>query len=222
MLEGSNQRWPLLLLCLAWGMLEGASLFGLGGTFMGLIPGNLILIIADLGQHALTPASAARALLPVVTMLSGMAAAGVCASGQCVRQQSDDGFWLASIMFFVLALLLAILPANPVASMQVFVVSLSALVLGFQVGLLYSHKYANSTVRVPKLARLLGASLSYPINVVSAVSSVQVGLAFLAFVAGLWFSHGMVIHTVSGIYWVAAALMVPASILFYKRHHVNS
>lgn len=221
MLHGLKQRWPLLFLIFAWGMLEGISLFGLGGTFMGLIPGNLILSIADLGQHPLTPASAARAMLPVVTMLLGMAAAGVCASGQSVCQQSDDGFWLALIMFFVLALLLATLPANPVASMQVFVVSLSALVLGFQVGLLYSHKYANSTVRVPKLARLLGASLSYPINVVSAVSSVQVGLAFLAFVAGLWFSHGLVVHTKGGVYWIAVLLMAPATIYFFKRQRAK-
>lgn len=222
MLEGSNQRWPLLLLCFAWGMLEGASLFGLGGTFVGLIPGNLILSIADFTQHPLTQASAPRALLPVVTMLSGMAAAHVWSVGQSARQQVHDGFWLASIMFFVLAFLLSLLPANPLPSILAFVVGLSALVLGFQIGLLYPLKYANKNERVTKPARLLGALLSYPINLIPANRSVQVGVAFLAFVAGLWLSHSMVIHTVSGIYWVAAALMVPASILFHKRHHVNS
>ena len=217
MLHGLNQRWPLLFLIFAWGMLEGISFFGLGGTFMGLIPGNLILSIADLAQHPLTPASAARALLPVGAMLAGMAAAGVCVSGQSALEQPDDGFWLASMMFFVLSLLLALLPENPVVTMQGFVVGLSALVLGFQIGLLYSKKYANSTVRVPQLARLLGASLNFPVNVVSTVSSVQVGVAFLAFVAGLWLSHGLIVHTMGGAYWIAALLMVPATIYFYKR-----
>ncbi len=221
MLHGLNQRWPILVLIFAWGMLEGASLFGLGGTFMGLIPGNLILSIADLAQHPLTPASAARAFLPVVTMLSGMMAAGVCASGQSARQQSDDGFWLVSIMFFVLALLVAISPLKPAVSMQGFVVGLSALVLGFQIGLLYPLKYTNKNARVNKRARLLGASLSYPINVVSTQSSAQVGVAFLAFAVGLWLSHGLVMHTMGGIYWVAALLMVPATIYFYKRYRAE-
>jgi|GEM_PF-2226610 len=216
-----NQRWPLLLLCLAWGMLESASLFGLGGTFMGLIPGNLILSIADLAQHPLTPASASRALLPVVTLLLGMAAAGVCSNGQSARQQVDDGFWLVSIMFFVLALFLGILPANPEASTKGFVVGLSALVLGFQIGLLYPLKYANKNVRVSKVARLIGVSLSYPINIMPANSTVQLAVVFLSFVVGLWLGHGLVIHTMGGVYWVAAALMVPASILFYKRYHTD-
>lgn len=221
MLQGLNQRWPLLLLCFAWGMLEGASLFGLGGTFMGLIPGNLILSIADLVQQPLTQASAPRALLPVVTMLLGMAAAGVWVVGQSAREQAIDGVWLVLVMFFVLALLVAILPSKPIVSMQGFVVGLSALVLGFQIGLLYPLKQTNKMARMSKPARLLGASLSYPINVFPANRCAQVGVAFLAFVAGLWLSHGLVIHSLGGTYWAAAALMVPACMLFNMRYRVS-
>jgi len=221
MLEGSNQRWPLILLCLAWGMLEGASLFGLGGTFVGLVPANIILVFAGWADSPLTQASAARGLLPVISSLLGMMAAGVWQRGENARIQPDDGFWLAWMMFFAIAILMATQPAKAAISMQAFVVSLMALVLGFQVGILYQLKHADTPARVTKTARLFGACLSYPVNLFPMQVVARVGLPFVAFLGGFWLGHWLANHRFHDAFWIVAALMVPATVMLSKHHRGN-
>jgi len=221
MLHGLKQRWPLLFLIFAWGMLEGISLFGLGGTFVGLVPANIILVFADWADSPLTQASAARGLLPVLTSLLGMVAAGVWQRGENARIQPDDGFWLAWLMFFVLAILMATQPAKASVSMQAFVVSLMALVLGFQVGILYQLKHADTPARVTNAARLFGACLSYPVNLFPMRVLARVGLPFVAFLGGFWLGPWLADHRFHDAFWIVAALMVPATVILSKSHWGN-
>jgi len=110
------------------------------------------------------------------------------------------------------------LPNSPVVSMQAFVVGLTALALGFQIGILYQLKPSAATVRVTKARSVLDACLCYPVSLIALPSPAPVLWSFVSFLLGFWLGQRLLGLGLDGILWAVVTLMVPTTILLSNRH----
>lgn len=217
----AHRRWPTLLLCLAWGLLEAASLYGLGGTSLASVPANAVLGVTNDLMTPLTTASLGWIFLSIVTALSGLLASRLWSEPEQASTDAFDGLWLSWLMLLVLTILVLLQPHVMVASMKAFVVGLTALVLGFQVGILYQINRRIELSTISRRSSLLGAIISYPGHLSSGHSRWHIGAALLVFLFGIWIGSELMRIWLPSIFLIALAIMLLATMVISRplRHN---
>lgn len=216
MKQTAERRWPIFLLCLAWGLLEAASLYGLGGTLLASVPANAVLGMTNDLVAPLTTASMGWIFLTIVTALMGLLASRLWSDAEQIRKDAFDGLWLSWIMLMVLTLLVLLQPSVMATSMKAFVVGLTALVLGFQIGTLYQINRRVESSTVSRRSSLLGALVSYPGNLPEARRRWHIAGALLAFLFGIWLGSELLQVWFPAIFLTALTIMLYATTLISR------
>lgn len=216
MKQTAERRWPIFLLCLAWGLLEAASLYGLGGTLLASVPANAVLGMTNDLVAPLTTASMGWIFLTIVTALMGLLASRLWSDAEQIRKDAFDGLWLSWIMLLVLTLLVLLQPSVMATSMKAFVVGLTALVLGFQIGTLYQINRRVESSTVSRRSSLLGALVSYPGNLPEARRRWHIAGALLAFLFGIWLGSELLQVWFPAIFLTALTIMLYATTLISR------
>jgi len=214
--QTAERRWPILLLCLAWGLLEAASLYGLGGTLLASVPANAVLGMTNDLVTPLTTASMGWILLTMATALIGLLASRLWSDSEQIRKDAFDGLWLSWIMLLVLTLLVLLQPSVMATSMKAFVVGFTALVLGFQVGTLYQINRRVELSTVSRRSSVLGALVSYPGNLPEARRRWHIAGALLVFLFGIWLGSELLQVWFPAIFLTALTIMLFATMLISR------
>lgn len=209
----THRLWSTWLLCLAWGLLEAASLFGLGGTSLASIPANAALGVTNDFLTPLTTASFGLIVLAIVSALLGLLASRLWSDPEQAKRDAFDGLWLSWMMLLAITLLVWLQPSVIVISMKVLLVGLTALVLGLQVGTLYQINNRIKLSKVSHRSSVLSAIASYPANLPSARSYWHIGTTLLVFFLGIWLGSELVQFSVTAIFLMALAIMLSATIM---------
>ncbi|MFO7746460.1 MAG: hypothetical protein R6V42_01475, partial [Orrella sp.] len=214
--QTAERRWPIFLLCLAWGLLEAASLYGLGGTLLASVPANAVLGMTNDLVTPLTTASMGWIFFTIATALIGLLASRLWSDSEQIRKDAFDGLWLSWIMLLVLTLLVLLQPSVMATSMKAFVVGLTAVVLGFQIGTLYQINRRVESSTVSRRSSVLGVLVSYPGNLPEARRRWHIGGSLLVFLFGIWLGSELLQVWFPAIFLTALTIMLFATTLISK------
>lgn len=142
-----TQNVPAWLLAFVCGLLDAACFVGLGGTFVGLMTGNLILMgvsIADTGMNLANLSF----LLPLLGYTLGALSAGQMNASLQRTHLTHDALWIGWFLLLITSALVWV--SHPVANTAVgwFVVTATSLYMGFQSACLYLFKSTPLTTNV--------------------------------------------------------------------------
>jgi len=171
-----------MLLCFVCGVLDATCFVALGGTFVGLMTGNLILIGVSIGGDS-GGVNPAVFLYPLGGYALGALMAGLLFKVREPEQAAREGLCLAwlSLLLVTLCAWLMTVNANTVAGWVV--VTLTALYMGFQSAVLYLSKRVTITTNV-MTSTLTSFLADYPVQVVAKEVSWHKLFALIGFLFG--------------------------------------
>jgi uncharacterized membrane protein YoaK (UPF0700 family) len=172
-----------ILICVVCGMVDATCFVALGGTFAGLMTGNLILMGVSLGGIS-HDVQAALFLYPLIGYSLGALSAGVMfkirgSDGSCHR-----GLWLGWWMLAAATLVVWVTPVTAGSAAGWLVVALSSLYMGFQSAVLYLAKRVTITTNV-MTSTLTSFLADYPAQLGAGDIHWQKFLALLGFLLGV-------------------------------------
>lgn len=172
-----------ILICVVCGLLDATCFLALGGTFAGLMTGNLILMGVSLGG-ANTAVQAAVFLYPLIGYSIGAILAGIYFQFQDATQASHRGLWLGVWVLAVATGIVMLSPLNAGSISAWLVVTISALYMGFQSAVLYLGKNVTITTNV-MTSTLTSFLADYPLQVGQRAVKWQKLWALLGFLFGV-------------------------------------
>jgi uncharacterized membrane protein YoaK (UPF0700 family) len=193
---GNASNTPGILICIVCGVIDATCFVALGGTFAGLMTGNLILMGVSLGGVN-SGVAAAVFLYPLGGYAIGALLAGLWFKCRAAEQARQYGLWLG---WGVLALATVLTWLTPITVSSVsgwLVVALAALYMGFQSAVLYLSKRVTITTNV-MTSTLTGFLADYPLQMTNKTVSWNKLFALLGFLLGV----------------ITGAWLVPAGIHF--------
>jgi len=172
-----------IMICIVCGVIDATCFVALGGTFAGLMTGNLILMGVSLGGASSGVATAVF-LYPLGGYATGALLAGVWFKYRPAEQASHDGLWIS---WGVLAAVTVFAWATPVTAASAsgwLAVTLAAFYMGFQSAVLYLSKRVTITTNV-MTSTLTSFIADYPIALSKKTVSWHKLFALLGFLFGV-------------------------------------
>ncbi len=171
-----------MLLCFVCGLLDATCFVALGGTFVGLMTGNLILMGVTIGGGA-GGVSPAVFLYPLSGYAIGALMAGLLFKVREPSQAERGGLWLAWLLLLIVTLCVWLLTVNANTVAGWVVVTLTALYMGFQSAVLYLSKRVTITTNV-MTSTLTSFLADYPLQAVAKEVSWHKFFALIGFLLG--------------------------------------
>jgi uncharacterized membrane protein YoaK (UPF0700 family) len=171
------------LICIACGVLDATCFVALGGTFVGLMTGNLILMGISLGG-ASGGVDPALFLYPLGGYAVGALLAGMPFKTRGLERASRTGLWIAGGVLFAIAVFVWIGTVKANTAQGWLVVALTALYMGFQSAVLYLSKRVTITTNV-MTSTLTSFLADYPLQVLGKGVSWHKFFALLGFLLGV-------------------------------------
>jgi uncharacterized membrane protein YoaK (UPF0700 family) len=172
-----------ILICVVCGIVDAICFVALGGTFAGLMTGNLILMGVSLGGLS-SDVQAAVFLYPLIGYSLGAVLAGVMFKIRGLDGSCHRGLWLAWWMLAAATLVVWVMPVKAGSAAGWLVVALSALYMGFQSAVLYLAKRVTITTNV-MTSTLTSFLADYPMQVGRGGVGWQKFFALLGFLLGV-------------------------------------
>lgn len=172
-----------VLICVACGVLDATCFVALGGTFVGLMTGNLILMGAAL-SGANTGVSPGVFFYPLGGYAAGALLAGILFRLRQFDRASRDGLWLAWLLLLVITITVWVAPIQPNTVSGWLVVAATASYLGFQSAVLYLSRRVTITTNV-MTSTLTSFLADYPVQVFRRGVTWQKFYALIGFVTGV-------------------------------------
>lgn len=200
-------NWPGWLLCFVCGLLDTTCFVALGGTFVGLMTGNLILMGLSFGELGISAASLVF-LLP----LAGYSL-GAFASGGLRLLKAPlfiNPLWIGCLILLIATVLVWTLLPQGHGLATWLVVTATAIYMGFQSGCLYLLRKGHMTTNV--MTSTLSAFLAdAPAQLISHHLAWSKGFAIASFLLGAVIA-GVLNHTagIGQAYTLALILAITA------------
>lgn len=180
-----------IMICIVCGVIDATCFVGLGGTFAGLMTGNLILMGVSLGGAGSGVATAVF-LYPLGGYAIGAMLAGIWFKWQAAQPSGHyDGLWLGWSMLTAATMLAWVIPVTPVTDTSTpigtsswLLVALAALYMGFQSAVLYLSKRVTITTNV-MTSTLTSFLADYPVQIAKKTVSWNKLYALLSFLLGV-------------------------------------
>jgi uncharacterized membrane protein YoaK (UPF0700 family) len=185
-----------ITICLVCGIIDATCFVALGGTFAGLMTGNLILMGVSLGGSA-GEVTAAVFLYPLGGYAVGALLAGLWFKLHRPEGAFKHGLWFGWLVLAVTTLIAWFTPITALTVSGWLIVTLAAFYMGFQSAVLYLSKRVTITTNV-MTSTLTSFLADYPIQLTSKTVSWHKFFALLGFLLGV----------------VIGTLLVPAGIHF--------
>jgi uncharacterized membrane protein YoaK (UPF0700 family) len=178
------------LICIVCGVIDATCFVGLGGTFAGLMTGNLILMGVSFGGAGSGVATAVF-LYPLGGYALGAMLAGMWFKYRPAQSSGHYGLWLGWCVLAAATTLAWIIPVTPtvgagtaIGPSSWLLVALAALYMGFQSAVLYLSKRLTITTNV-MTSTLTSFLADYPTQVTHRAVSWNKLCALLAFLLGV-------------------------------------
>jgi len=178
-----NSNIPGVLICIACGVLDAACFVALGGTFVGLMTGNLILMGVSLGGAA-GGVAPALFLYPLGGYAVGALLAGALFKSRGIERASRSGLLIAGGILFAIAVFVCIVTLEANTAQGWLVVAMTALYMGFQSAVLYLSKRVTITTNV-MTSTLTSFLADYPMQVLGKGVSWHKFFALMGFLLGV-------------------------------------
>jgi uncharacterized membrane protein YoaK (UPF0700 family) len=184
-----QQNWPGWLLCFVCGVMDATNFIALGGTFVGLMTGNLLLMGVGLGDTGITGASLVF-LLPLAGYSVGALVAGSMSAALMHRTTLIDILWTSWVLLFVVTLL--VWSSDPVGVKVIgwIVVIGTALYMGFQSGALHVARKGHMTTNV-MTSTLTTFLADAPAQMLAHHVAWHKAVAVVSFLVGAWVGSGV-------------------------------
>ena len=184
-----QQNWPGWLLCGVCGVMDATNFIALGGTFVGLMTGNLLLMGVALGDTGITAASLVF-LLPLAGYSVGALVAGSMSAVLTHRATLVDLLWTGWALLFIVTLL--VWASDPVGEKVIgwMVVMATALYMGFQSAALHLARKGHMTTNV-MTSTLTTFLADAPAQILAHLVAWNKAVAVLSFLAGAWLGAGV-------------------------------
>jgi uncharacterized membrane protein YoaK (UPF0700 family) len=178
-----NTNIPGVLICIACGVLDAACFVALGGTFVGLMTGNLILMGVSLGG-ASGGVPPALFLYPLGGYAVGALLAGTLFKSYGIERASRMGLWMAAFILFAIMVFVWVGAVKANTAQGWLVVVVTALYMGFQSAVLYLSKRVTITTNV-MTSTLTSFLADYPLQVFGKGVSWHKFFALMGFLFGV-------------------------------------
>lgn len=152
-----------VLICVVCGIIDATCFAALGGTFAGLMTGNLILMGLSLGGSS-TGVQAAVFLYPLAGYAFGAVMAGLWFKRRASVQAGNQSLWLGWFVLTATTLFTWFVPVAAYTWQGWVVVTLAAMYMGLQSAVLYLSKRVTITTNV-MTSTLTGFLADYPLQV---------------------------------------------------------
>jgi uncharacterized membrane protein YoaK (UPF0700 family) len=202
-----KQNWPGWLLCFVCGLLDTTCFVALGGTFVGLMTGNLILMGVSFGELGISNASMVF-LLP----LAGYSLGAFAAGGLRLLKAPlfINPLWIGCFILLITTVMVWTTLPQSHGLATWLVVTATAIYMGFQSGCLYLLRKGHMTTNV--MTSTLSAFLAdAPAQLISHHLAWGKGIAIASFLLGAVLAG--VLNQIAGIgqaYTVALLLALAA------------
>jgi len=209
-----NANIPGVLICIACGVLDAACFVALGGTFVGLMTGNLILMGVSLGG-ASGGVAPALFLYPLGGYAVGALLAGALFKSCGIERASRTGLLIAGAMLFAIAVFVWVGTVEANTAQGWLVVAVTALYLGFQSAVLYLSKRVTITTNV-MTSTLTSFLADYPMQVLGKGVSWHKLFALLGFLFGVVLGALLVTSHIGYAFSVSLVFAVVAIVALLK------
>lgn len=172
-----------ILICIVCGEVDATCFVALGGTFAGLMTGNLILLGVSLGGST-DGVAAAVFLYPLGGYAFGAVMAGLFFKCRGLPRASQQGLWLGCAWLVFITIFVWLVPVTANSGTGWLVVTLSALYLGFQSAVLYLSKRVTITTNV-MTSTMTSFLADYPLQAANGNVSWHKLFALLGFLFGV-------------------------------------
>jgi uncharacterized membrane protein YoaK (UPF0700 family) len=177
-----------IMICIVCGVIDATCFVGLGGTFAGLMTGNLILMGISLGGAGSGVATAVF-LYPLGGYAIGAMLAGIWFKWRAAQPSGHYyGLWLGWSMLAAATMLAWVTPvtgtSTPIGTSSWLLVALAALYMGFQSAVLYLSKRVTITTNV-MTSTLTSFLADYPVQIAKKTVSWNKLFALLSFLLGV-------------------------------------
>lgn len=172
-----------ILVCIVCGIVDATCFVALGGTFAGLMTGNLILLGVSLDASN-DGVAAAVFLYPLAGYALGALLAGLMFKFAGYRRASQQSLWLSFALLAFITILVWTLPVTANSASGWLVVVVCALYMGFQSAALYLSKRVTITTNV-MTSTMTSFLADYPMQLTKGNISWHKLLALLGFLLGV-------------------------------------
>lgn len=213
-------NWPGWLLCFVCGLLDATCFVALGGTFVGLMTGNLILMGISLGGTGLTATSLVF-LLPFFSYSAGAFVAGGLRLRTAQQPLLLDVLWVGWLILLIATVLVWVSDPHQNKMVAWLVVAVTSIYMGFQSGCLYLTRKGHMTTNV--MTSTLSTFLAdAPAQLLSRHVAWSKAVAITSFlfgaVAGGWLSHMAGIGLAYGLALLIAFIAIIGEVRQMLRH----
>ena len=207
-----------ILICIVCGVVDATCFVALGGTFAGLMTGNLILLGVSLSA-SIDGVAAAVFLYPLGGYALGAILAGLIFKFRGYQRASQQGLWLGLVFLLSITVLVWIVPVTANTGAGWLVVVLSALYLGFQSAVLYLSKRVTITTNV-MTSTMTSFLADYPLQATNGKVSWHKLFALLGFLLGVILGAWLAATDIRLSFLISAFLAVVA--IFGLSQHQNT